>query len=55
MPDLFWSTWEIVPMIEQSAEVSSMRECIINIANVFGFTSVFGGIVRQNAIGSSRV
>jgi LuxR family quorum sensing-dependent transcriptional regulator len=43
--DLFWNTWELISMIEQSTDQSSIQISIINIANAFGFSSVFGGIV----------
>lgn len=45
MTDLFWSTWEIISQIEQSADQSEMQDCLISIAKSYGFASVFGGIV----------
>jgi len=53
--DVFWSTWEILSMIERSTDRVAMEQCLIHIAKAFGFMSVFGGIVPPSEIRSSRV
>lgn len=43
--DIFSNTWEFVSLIEQAADEESIQICLIDIAQRFGFSSVFGGIL----------
>jgi len=54
MTDLFWSTWEIISRIEQAPDQSAIQACLINIAERYGFASVFGGIVPPTGMHNSK-
>lgn len=54
MTDLFWSTWEVISLIEQAVDQSALQDCLISIANSYGFASVFGGIVPPADMQNSR-
>ncbi|MCS3730857.1 MULTISPECIES: helix-turn-helix transcriptional regulator [Bradyrhizobium] len=54
MTDLFWSTWEIISLIEQAADQNAIQDCLINIAKIYGFASVFGGIVPPGDMRNSK-
>lgn len=54
MTDLFWSTWEVISLIEQAADEGALKDCLINIAKSYGFASVFGGIVPPGGMRNSK-
>ncbi|MBC9877663.1 LuxR family transcriptional regulator [Bradyrhizobium sp. INPA01-394B] len=55
MTDLFWSTWEIISLIEQAVDEGALKNCLIDIAKSYGFASVFGGIVPPGGMRNSKV
>ncbi|MBX9647671.1 MAG: LuxR family transcriptional regulator [Xanthobacteraceae bacterium] len=54
MTDVFWSTWEVLSLIEQASNQSALQDCLVCIANSYGFASVFGGIVPPTNMQNSK-
>ncbi|MGX7743981.1 helix-turn-helix transcriptional regulator [Rhodopseudomonas parapalustris] len=48
-------TWDFVARIEQSPDAGGVERCLIELASVFGFTSVFGGVIPSNTTPSSEI
>jgi LuxR family quorum sensing-dependent transcriptional regulator len=38
-------TWDFIERMEQAQDAAGVEDCLLELANLFGFTSVFGGVV----------
>lgn len=38
-------TWDFIERMEQAPDARSVEDCLMELAEVFGFTAVFGGVV----------
>ncbi|MGA0565168.1 helix-turn-helix transcriptional regulator [Ancylobacter sp. VNQ12] len=40
-----YKTWDFIERMEQAPDALSVERCLMDLAELFGFTSVFGGVV----------
>ncbi|MGN8117392.1 autoinducer binding domain-containing protein [Labrys sp. 22185] len=38
-------TWDFIERMEQAQDAAGVQECLLELAHLFGFTAVFGGVV----------
>jgi LuxR family quorum sensing-dependent transcriptional regulator len=38
-------TWDFIEPMEQAQDAAGVEDCLLELARLFGFTSVFGGVV----------
>lgn len=48
-------TWDFVERIEQSPDAAGVEHCLVELAGMFGFTTVFGGVVPSDTTPSSEI
>jgi len=45
MTEYLVKTWDFIERMEQAQDAAGVEECLLELAHLFGFTSVFGGVV----------